>query len=124
MESFVFWGMLKGFMAEEEIRMMKEQECIEATVNGRTTEMVSIKKLEERFKNDFGSESATVPNNDIWHHQWKAGFPIHVTLKDVIKDMKKLHREALKPWEKKLLKEDDKLTGVLKALEENRQNTQ
>ena len=43
-------------MTEEEIGLMKEQECIEVTVHGRTTEMVSIKKLEERFKDDYGSD--------------------------------------------------------------------
>ena len=55
-ESFLSRGMLQGSMTKEEIRVMKEQECIEVTVHGKTTEMVSIKKLEERFKDDYGSD--------------------------------------------------------------------
>ena len=108
-------------MTEEEIGLMKEQECIEVTVHGRTTEMVSIKKLEERFKDDYGSDRVTVPNNDILQHQWKAGFPLHITSVDVMEEMKKLHREACKLWEEKIQLEDDKLTDDLKALEETRQ---
>ena len=119
-ESFFSRGMLEGSMTVEEIRVMKEQECIEVTVHGRTTEMVSIMKLEERFKGDYGSERVTVPNNDILQHQSKAGFPLHVTSEDVMEEMKKLHREACKPWEDKIQLEDDKLTDDLKALQETK----
>ena len=123
-ESFLSRGMLEGSMTEEEIRLMKEQECIEVTVHGQTTEMVSIMKLEERFKGDYGSERVTVPNNDILQHQWKAGFPLHVTSEDVMEEMKKLHREECKPWEEKIQMEEDKLTDELKALQEAGQTAQ
>ena len=123
-ESFFSRGMLEGSMTVEEIRVMKEQECIEVTVHGRTTEMVSIMKLEERFKGDYGSERVTVPNNDILQHQSKAGFPLHVTSEDVMEEMKKLHREACKPWEDKIQLEDDKLTDDLKALQETKKLSQ
>ena len=124
LESFLSRGMLEGSMTEEEITVMKEQECIEVTVHGKSSEMVSIKKLEERFNEDYGSERVTVPNNDILQHQWKAGFPLHVTSEDVMEEMKKLHREACKPWEEKIKMEEDKLTDELKALEETGQTAQ
>ena len=119
-ECFLSRGMLQCSMTEEEIRVMKEQECIEVAVHGKTTEMISIKKLEERFKDDYGSERVTVPNNDILQHQWKAGFPLHVTSEDVMEELKNLHREACKHLEEKIQMEEHKLTDELMALKETR----
>ena len=124
MDSFLDRGMLEETMTEEEIRGMLEQECIKVMVHGQTTEMVNIKKLEEQFKQDYGTERVTIPNNDILQHQWKAGFPLHVTSEDVLEEMGQLFREIHKPWEDKLQLEEFKLSADLKALEEGNKTAQ
>jgi hypothetical protein len=85
-ERFLAKGMLEDTKTEDEIKVMREQECIEVTVQGQNTELVSLQGLETKFqKQETSNARIMIPNKDILN--WKSSFPLHETSDDFLKEL-------------------------------------
>ena len=92
-DSFLAKRMIPNNKTEEEIKAMRETECIEVTVHGQDTEKVSIEGLEDRFQQQ-SVRRITIPNQDIL--QWKASFPLHETSEELLTQLSHQYKEWYK----------------------------
>ena len=98
-ERFLAKGMLEDTKTEDEIKSMREQECIEVTVHGKKTEKVSLHELENKFlKQEQKNARISIPNRDFL--SWKANFPLNETSDDLLKKMTHEYTEMCKLGEK------------------------
>ena len=75
-DSFLKKKITKNARSQENIETFRQNNAIEVTVHGDTTEMVNIAWLEEKFKNE-GDQRRVVPSHDILQYTGK--FPLHET---------------------------------------------
>ena len=108
-------------MEQEDVTKMQENKCIEVTVHGHIPEMVNIRDLERMFEKETTGGRVTVPSTDILEHQWKAGFPLHVTYQDAEGTLREEFKKLLGQREDKLKKKDAEIQMELEDMIGNRQ---
>ena len=123
-DSFLSRGMMEETLTNEEVNTFRNQEVIEVTVHGQTTEKLSIEGLEEKFLKDSGGTRVTVPNNDILQHQYRAQFPLNVTSDDVYLELTELYRNTYNPQDAKIQQQEVSLDSEITALYEGKQSVQ
>ena len=107
---FLSKEMMKNKMTEKEIKDLRERECIEVTVQGNNTEVISIQGLEERFKKKE-SNRITIPSQDIL--QWNQKFPLHETCDDFLTELNNLFNALYEEGKSKITENESKIEEEL-----------
>ena len=113
-DSYLAKGMMKNTKTDQEIQLMRDNECIEVTVQGNNKEMVSIQGLENKFQAQ-GQIRVAIPSTDIL--QWKANFPLHETSESFLAQLTSEYKVMFKQGEDKIKQEETKMDEELNAMQ-------
>jgi hypothetical protein len=116
--------MLEDTMTTEDIEKMRKKPCVEVTIHGQTTEQLTIEGLERRFQKESGDKRITIPSTDILQHQRKAGLPLHVTIEEVLKDLKEEYENIYTPREEALKEIETKIKDQIENMTQNGQTAE
>jgi len=117
-DKFLAKEMLESPKSEEEIQTKCTNQCVEVTIQGSTTEQLSIEDIEARWlQQNATSERVVVPSTDIL--EWKANCPLSQITADIAASMKSQYESLFKKAEDKIKEKDQLICQELENFNEN-----
>ena len=117
-EKFLAKEMLESLKTEEEIQALRTNKCVEVSVQGSNTELLSIEGIEARWsQQNETSERVVVPSTDIL--EWKANCPLSQTTADIAESMKSQYESLFKEGEDKIIQKEQLICQELEKFNEN-----
>ena len=117
-DKFLAKEMLESPKSEEEIQTMRTNQCVEVTIQGSNTVVMSIEDIEARWlQQNATSERVVVPSTDIL--EWKANCPLSQTTADIAASMKSQYESLFKEAEDKIKEKDQFICQELENFNEN-----